>query len=97
MKGPPPDLVEREARDGFGSTEWSLVLEAAKDGECSEALNSLCARYWRPVYVHIRRVGVPASDAEHVPQGFFIYLIEKSWISHADTNRGRFAPTCARS
>jgi RNA polymerase sigma-70 factor (ECF subfamily) len=75
---------------GIGSTEWSLVLAAGKDDSASDALNSLCRRYWRPMYVHIRRMGIPSADAEDVTQRFFVYLIEKDWISHADPNRGSF-------
>jgi len=42
------------------------------------------------MYVHIRRMGIPSADAEDVTQRFFVYLIEKDWISHADPNRGSF-------
>jgi RNA polymerase sigma-70 factor (ECF subfamily) len=83
---PDPNEVSR----GFGSTEWSLVLAAGKDDSASDALNSLCRKYWRPMYVHIRRMGVPSADAEDVTQRFFVYLIEKDWISQADPNRGSF-------
>lgn len=42
------------------------------------------------MYVHIRRSGVSKTDAEDATQGFFVYLIEKGWISQADPNRGSF-------
>jgi RNA polymerase sigma-70 factor (ECF subfamily) len=42
------------------------------------------------MYVHIRRMGIPSADAEDVTQQFFVYLIEKEWISHADPHRGSF-------
>jgi hypothetical protein len=42
------------------------------------------------MYVHIRRMGIPSADAEDVTQRFFVYLIEKDWISQADPNRGSF-------
>jgi len=82
--------VKGERSTGLGSTEWSLVLAAGKDEDGSKALNNLCRKYWRPMYVHIRRSGVSVPDAEDVTQGFFVYLIEKGWISHADPNRGSF-------
>jgi DNA-directed RNA polymerase specialized sigma24 family protein len=74
----------------LGSTEWSLVLAAGREGDGSEALNNLCAKYWRPMYVHIRRSGISSADAEDVTQGFFVFLLEKGWISEADPNRGSF-------
>ena len=83
---PDPD----KGASGFGSTEWSLVLAAGKGDSASEALNHLCQKYWRPMYVHIRRMGIPSADAEDVTQRFFVYLIEKDWISQANPNRGSF-------
>jgi RNA polymerase sigma-70 factor (ECF subfamily) len=75
---------------GFGSTEWSLVLAAGKEGDGSDALERLCRKYWRPMYVHIRRMGISQAEAEDATQGFFVYLIEKGWIGQADPNRGSF-------
>ncbi len=78
----------REA--GFGSTEWSLVLAAGRNEDGSDALNNLCRKYWLPMYVHIRRSGIQPADAEDATQRFFVYLIEKDWISQADPKRGSF-------
>jgi RNA polymerase sigma factor (sigma-70 family) len=86
----PPRPDPNEVSPGVGSTEWSLVLAAGRDDTASDALNRLCRKYWRPMYVHIRRMGVPSADAEDVTQRFFVYLIEKDWISQADPNRGSF-------
>ncbi len=79
-----------EGLGGFGSTEWSLVLAAGKDEGGSRALDNLCRKYWRPMYVHIRRSGIPPADAEDVTQAFFVYLIDKGWIGQADPSRGSF-------
>jgi DNA-directed RNA polymerase specialized sigma24 family protein len=89
---PRPDSSEDSNEDSkeVGSTEWSLVLAAGKGDSASNALNNLCRKYWRPMYVHIRRMGIPSADAEDVTQRFFVYLIEKDWISQADPNRGSF-------
>ncbi len=66
------------------------MLAAGSGDTASEALDHLCRKYWRPMYVHIRRMGIPPSDAEDVTQRFFVYLIEKEWISQADPKRGSF-------
>jgi DNA-directed RNA polymerase specialized sigma24 family protein len=85
-----PGLDASGAPSGFGSTEWSLVLAAGREEDSSKALNSLCRKYWRPMYVHVRRAGIQPADAEDVTQGFFVFLIEKGWISQADPERGSF-------
>jgi DNA-directed RNA polymerase specialized sigma24 family protein len=90
MNRPLSGLDTNGNSSGFGSTEWSLILAAGREEDGSKALNKLCRKYWRPMYVHIRRTGIQPADAEDVTQGFFVYLIEKGWISHADPDRGSF-------
>jgi len=58
----------------FGSTHWSVVLEAAKaDGspEARAALEALCRAYWQPLRVYARRRGLDDHAAEDVTQEFF--------------------------
>lgn len=76
------------APDGFGSTEWSMVLEASSDG--GRALDRLCRAYWRPVYVFIRASGVPRDEAEDATQDFFTDMLEREWLKLADRERGSF-------
>lgn len=76
--------------DGFGSTNWSLVLSATVEGDGGAALNQLCRRYWRPVYVFIRRSGLPPRDAEDATQEFFAYLLERSWLKNVAPEKGSF-------
>jgi len=90
MKGTSSVPASPEYSGAFGSTEWSLVLAAGKESGGAEALERLCRKYWRPMYVHIRRSGIPSAEAEDVTQGFFVFLLEKDWISHADPSRGSF-------
>ena len=90
MSGTSPGAGDEGSSSGFGSTEWSLVLAAGRNEDASQALNQLCTKYWKPMYVHIRRSGILPADAEDVTQGFFVYLIERGWIGQADPNRGRF-------
>jgi RNA polymerase sigma-70 factor (ECF subfamily) len=75
----------------FHTTQWTLVFTAAADDENSRpALEELCARYWFPVYVFIRRQGYDAAEAEDLTQGFYTKLIEKAYLAQVDRNRGKF-------
>jgi RNA polymerase sigma-70 factor (ECF subfamily) len=76
--------------DGFASTVWSLILAAgnAKDG--GAALEKLCQKHWRPIYVFCRRSGLSAPDAEDATQEFLVEFLERGWLKQADPNRGSF-------
>jgi RNA polymerase sigma factor (sigma-70 family) len=75
--------------DGFGTTTWSLVLAAGRD-DGAQALERLCRKHWRPIYVFIRRSGLSPADAEDATQEFFIVLLERGWLKQADPRRGSF-------
>ena len=85
---PPRDRAE--SLDGFDSTNWSVVLAARKNEDQGAALNKLCRAYWRPVYVFIRRQGLPEHDAEDATQEFFAHILERSWLDHVGEERGSF-------
>jgi RNA polymerase sigma-70 factor (ECF subfamily) len=53
-------------------------------------LETLCARYWYPVYALARHLGNDAESARDLTQGFFVYLLEKNTLELADQERGRF-------
>lgn len=79
-----------ETSDGFGSTVWSLVLNAAHPDDNGAALDRLCRKYWRPVFVYVRKSGFPPADAEDATQEFFLYLLERSWLKQVAPERGSF-------
>jgi RNA polymerase sigma-70 factor (ECF subfamily) len=56
----------------------------------SEALETLCRRYWYPLYAFIRRSGRGEEDAQDLTQEFFARLLEKQWLQDADPHRGKF-------
>jgi RNA polymerase sigma-70 factor (ECF subfamily) len=70
------------------------VRQAADSQTASQhamnALSELCQIYWRPVYVFVRRQGIPQHDAQDLTQGFFAELIESRAYSRADPTKGRF-------
>jgi RNA polymerase sigma-70 factor (ECF subfamily) len=75
----------------FEPTRWSLVLEAGGDAtNARRALEQLCASYWYPLYVFVRRQGHSAHDAQDLTQGFFARLLEKKDLAAADRERGKF-------
>jgi RNA polymerase sigma-70 factor (ECF subfamily) len=77
----------------FATTRWSLVREAAREEPpCARrALAELCAIYWYPVYVYIRRRGSRPDEAEDLTQAFFARLLEgEDLLQAADPGRGRF-------
>jgi RNA polymerase sigma factor (sigma-70 family) len=55
-----------------------------------EALATLCETYWYPLYGFLRSRGYSAEDAQDLTQAFFVRVLEKHTIGHADPARGRF-------
>jgi len=69
----------RQAADSQTSSEHALG-----------ALSELCQIYWRPVYLFLRRQGIPQHDAQDLTQSFFADLIENRAYARADETKGRF-------
>ena len=78
----------------FATTRWSLILSAAnsqsEEQKARDALEELCRIYWRPVFVFVCRRGYSMEDAQDLTQDFFVKILERNWLQHADANRGRF-------
>jgi RNA polymerase sigma-70 factor (ECF subfamily) len=87
--GPPPKSPIRIA---FETTHWSLVLAAAGRAtpQADEALATLCAAYWYPLYAFIRRRGHGPDRAADLTQEFFARLLEKEGLRTVDPSKGRF-------
>src|SRR4029434_2262718 len=90
----PPELQTPTRDSSFASTRWTVVRQAADSQTASQhaqsALSELCQIYWRPVYVFLRRHGIPEHDAQDLTQGFFADLIESRAYTRADPRKGRF-------
>jgi RNA polymerase sigma factor (sigma-70 family) len=76
----------------FVTTRWSVVMTARDKGAPAsrEALETLCAGYWYPLYAYVRRLGNSSQDAEDLTQAFFARLLEKDWLDSVQRERGRF-------
>jgi RNA polymerase sigma factor (sigma-70 family) len=75
----------------FPATAWTLVQRAVAgaDGE-QDALNELLQRYWRPIYIYLRRSGRAVAEAEDLTQGFFVHLLEKHLLERVRARQVRF-------
>ena len=77
--------------DRFQTTQWSLVLAAARgDDRSAEALEWLCATYWYPLYGFVRRQGNDPDTARDLTQSFFLSLLDRAALQRIDPQQGRF-------
>jgi RNA polymerase sigma-70 factor (ECF subfamily) len=94
------ELSAHEPRH-FTTTRWSLILSAAHsdsgDQKARAALEELCRTYWRPVFSVVCRRGYSMQDAQDLTQDFFVKILERHWLQHADPNRGRFRSLLLKS
>ena len=78
----------------FVSTRWTVVLAAGDSqlpsAHAGQALSELCRIYWRPLYLFLRREGIPSEEAQDLTQGFFAELIRDRTYRRADREKGRF-------
>jgi RNA polymerase sigma-70 factor (ECF subfamily) len=68
------------------------VLQAGGQGTPlgQAALNTLCARYWYPIYAFIRLKGNEADRALDLTQSYFHQLLKKGALTKVDPEKGRF-------
>lgn len=79
------------SQSDFQTTSWTQVNEAARRGEAhNPSLESLCRRYWYPLYAFLRRSGYDANTAEDYVQGFFADVLSRGSLQLADPTRGKF-------
>src|SRR5689334_22593549 len=76
----------------FHETHWTVIMAAkAKDGtKMRDALASLCATYWYPLYAFIRRQGASPHDAEDLTQEFFCRFLERDGLANVQPRAGKF-------
>jgi RNA polymerase sigma-70 factor (ECF subfamily) len=76
----------------FPTTQWSMVLRARSDADTQArvALESLCRRYWHPLYTFVRRRGRDHHEAEDCIQEFLARLLADGGLARVQPERGRF-------
>jgi len=67
-----------------------VAAAGGQDSAAKQALETLCERYWYPLYAFVRRKGHQPAEAENLTQGFFVMLLQRDTIQKADPDRGRF-------
>jgi RNA polymerase sigma factor (sigma-70 family) len=55
-----------------------------------EALATLCAAYWGPIFAYVRRRGHDVEQAKDLTQGFFERLLEKDWLEGLTKEGSKF-------
>jgi RNA polymerase sigma-70 factor (ECF subfamily) len=92
--GLPPFSPAREPASGTGrfhTTRWTQVAAAKQSStEGRDALQALCAAYYSPVLVFLRREGRDLDAARELAHEFFERVLEGEAIEGADRARGRF-------
>jgi RNA polymerase sigma factor (sigma-70 family) len=75
----------------FVTTQWTQVLATRGDSpEARQALSDLCAAYYTPVFVLIRRAAPSEEVARDLTQEFFARLLSRAGLGQVDPERGRF-------
>lgn len=75
----------------FQDTRWTLVSRSrGADVVAKTALSELCAAYYEPVVVFLRRDGRDEDAARELAHGFFARLLEGGALERAGQARGRF-------
>jgi RNA polymerase sigma factor (sigma-70 family) len=100
VNGSPGKQRGDEPRE-FVTTRWSVILSAGNLGrqeqKAHDALAELCRTYWRPIFSFVQARGYSIEDAQDLTQDFFVTILKKNWLQHADRNRGRFRSLLLRS
>ena len=77
----------------FDTTHWSAIVQASAHDPArrQQAIEHLLERYWRPVYVYLRRRGHTNDAAKDLTQGFFQQVVlGRDLAGRADPAKGRF-------
>ncbi len=77
----------------FPNTTWNLLATIADpaDPQYARGMETLCTRYWRPVYSYLRHVRAKSNeDAKDLTQAFFLWLLEGETLSKYARERGSF-------
>ena len=75
----------------FVTTQWTQVLATRGDSpEARQALSDLCAAYYTPVFVLMRRTAPSEEAARDLTQEFFARVLARAGLGQVDPERGRF-------
>jgi len=87
----PTTPASSKSRSIFVTTQWTQVLATRGDSpEARQALSDLCAAYYTPVFVLMRRAAASEEAARDLTQEFFARLLSRAGLGQVDRERGRF-------
>lgn len=75
----------------FPQTQWSVICEGSIEGSktATDALESICQRYWLPARIYVESLGCSLVDAEDITQNFFVKLAQPGQIAQLSPEKGR--------
>jgi RNA polymerase sigma factor (sigma-70 family) len=87
---PDPNPADRASNSAFPTTHWTLVqlVQTGPAEDAARAMESICQRYWYPIYVFLRRKGYSQHDAEDLTQVFFAELLTEDALHTVRSERG---------
>jgi RNA polymerase sigma-70 factor (ECF subfamily) len=88
---PDSSTLDGASNAAFPTTHWTLVraVQHGSPEDAVKALESLCQRYWYPIYAFLRRSGYGQQDAEDLTQSFFVQLVSGEAIQAARQEQGK--------
>jgi RNA polymerase sigma-70 factor (ECF subfamily) len=91
LTGRPTTPASSKSPGIFVTTQWIQVLATRGDSpEARQALSDLCAAYYTPVFVMMRRAAPSEEAARDLTQEFFARLLSRAGLGQVDPERGRF-------
>lgn len=83
--------ADQTSNSPFPTTHWTLVqiVQAGSPEDAARALESICARYWYPIYAFLRRSGRGQHDAEDLTQMFFARIVSEEAIRAVRREQGK--------
>ena len=87
-----PNSAPVRGGGAFPTTHWSMIVQAGSesDSRARAPLETLCRRYWFPLYGFARRQGRTHHEAEDATQEFLAQLLGSKGLHTATPERGRF-------
>lgn len=65
------------------------IVKSADPQQAAQALETVCGRYWYPIYAYLRRSGQPAQDAEDITQMLFQRIITEDALQQVRREKGK--------
>lgn len=83
--------ADQTSNSPFPTTHWTVVhtIQSGGQSEAAQALETLCARYWYPIYAFLRRSGHSQPDAEDLTQELFARLVSEEAILAVRRDQGK--------